>query len=154
MMLKYIFIVFILIPIVSRANIVNTSNEHNVICGIASIKGDKVKILKKTKVIPFITSEDNPDYYFGCVITSDNKKHILEATLFTPVAKTITGNIGHIISKTNTNTKIKFSPHIFRSYGYVIINFNQGDQLGIYTLNMLIDKKTEKEMVFHVIESK
>ncbi len=151
-LLIYLLTLFWLIPLSSIAIVENQNSTHNVICGITSVNGDDVKIVKKTRTIPFVTTKDNPDYYFGCTINSEKKLHVLEAVLIAPITKKITSNIGHAADNLNKTTTVKYNPYAFTDFAFIVFQLNEGDQLGIYKLTIIIDGKPEKQITFNIVE--
>lgn len=154
--IKFSFFIFIfwLYPLTTNALISSNNSEYKIVCGIASKNGKFVKIIKETRIIPFITAKEDPSFYFGCTIRRNKKgiqTDILEIALTAPKTNQISSNINYTKKEFKNTINLTYTPRKFKNFSSIVFRLNEGDQAGEYKLSLRIKNKFDRQIIFQIV---
>ncbi len=119
-------------------------------CGIIESRKGKYEVSRGTLDIPFITKKKNPDFMFGCVINNGQENFSLRHELSLPTPEKVSINVSATQSEKQNRTTIKSDTMKFKGYGYILMQLEEGDQRGIYDMDIVINNQLAKKVSFNV----
>jgi hypothetical protein len=123
----------------------------------------ELEIYKETTDIPLIKKATDPDYYFGVIVSSRNgKSSKCRVVIRAPKPNSIQINpdkekhdyIDHTSARVDSQgadyVTISSDENICSNTYYALMQFNEGDRPGPYSINIFIDNTLRKQFNFTV----
>ena len=142
---------------------IHDNSKYKIICGIAQPSANTFKIIKVTTDIPFITKNQNPNYFVGCTVNvndinvSKETKFALHAIITIPISKldTYKSNVGYSQKQVNGSSVYKTETVTFTKIGsfntgYAVFRFDDSDPIGDYLVDIYVNNVAEKQVLFNV----
>lgn len=109
----------------------------------------RIFVSKQTTTVPFVTRQQDSSFSFGVTVHKKGRFQ-LSGILHAPYPRTVTANLGIDIESENGRTKISLEEYPCQDFCFYALRLDEGDQPGLYKLEVLIDKQVLRVVEFLV----
>jgi len=124
--------------------------------GILSSRDGNITLTKETLDIPIISSDKDPHYGFGYIITSTKGLPFSHGmTLTMPHHDDVVAREGVKLESTDNKTRVYFPEKMWLGGKYIMfMAFDKGDPEGEYSFDILVDGKIKRKIAFNMFYPK